>query len=171
MIRRYEHPYPGSLLHVDVTKFGNIPDGGGHRYAGRHAGSRNSRATANRTGQRTPSRHPRPGTAFVHTVVDDHSRIAYAEIHDDEKAVTAIGVLERAVAWFTARGVTTERVLTDNGSANKSRAWREACTALTKTVIETALDEEMTGHLGYKSMTARPSRPRTCATKPGPIPY
>ena len=143
-IRRYEHPHPGSLLHVDVTKFGNIPDGGGHRYVGRHAGSRNSRATANRTGHRTPSRHPRLGTAFVHTVVDDHSRIAYAEIHDDEKAVTAIGVLERAVAWFAARGVTTERVLTDNGSAYKSHAWRDAC-----------------AELGIKPKHTRPYRPQT----------
>ncbi len=57
-IRRYEHPYPGSLIHVDVTKFGNIPDGGGHRFLGRQAGERNSRLTANRTGKRTSSGHP-----------------------------------------------------------------------------------------------------------------
>jgi hypothetical protein len=64
----------------------------------------------------------------VHTVLDDHSRVAYAEIHDDESAATAIGVLRRAVAWFAARGVTAERVLTDNGSAYRSRGspagWR-----------------------------------------------
>lgn len=70
------------------------------------------------------------GTAFVHTVIDDHSRIAYAEIHEDEKAVTAIGVLQRAVAWFAAREVTVERVLSDNGSAYRSHAWRDACTEL-----------------------------------------
>ncbi len=51
--------------------------------------------------------------AFVHTVIDDHSRVAYAEIHDDETAATAIGVLRRAVSWFAARGVTVERVLSD----------------------------------------------------------
>ena len=51
----------------------------------------------------------------MHTVIDDHSRVAYAEIHDDEKAATAIGVLRRAVSWFAARGVTVERVLSDNG--------------------------------------------------------
>jgi transposase InsO family protein len=70
------------------------------------------------------------GTAFVHTVLDDHSRVAYAEIHDDETAATAIGVLRRAVAWFAERGVTVERVLSDNGSAYRSHAWRTACTQL-----------------------------------------
>ena len=70
------------------------------------------------------------GTAFVHTVIDDHSRVAYAEIHDDETADTAIGVLQRAVSWFAARGVTVERVLSDNGSAYKSHAWRDTCTEL-----------------------------------------
>jgi transposase InsO family protein len=70
------------------------------------------------------------GTAFVHTVIDDHSRVAYAEIHDDETATTAIGVLRRAVSWFAARGVTVERVLSDNGPAYRSHAWREACAEL-----------------------------------------
>ena len=73
---------------------------------------------------------PRIGTAFLHTVIDDHSRIAYAEICADEKAVTAIGVLQRAVAWFADRGVIVERVLSDNGSAYKSYAWRDACAEL-----------------------------------------
>jgi len=66
----------------------------------------------------------------VHTVIDDHSRVAYAEIHEDEKAVTAISVLRRAVSWFAARGVRVERVLSDNGSAYKSHAWRDACAEL-----------------------------------------
>lgn len=61
---------------------------------------------------------------------DDHSRVAYAEICIDEKAVTAVGVLQRAVAWFAERSVTVERVLSDNGSAYVSYAWREACTEL-----------------------------------------
>ncbi len=67
------------------------------------------------------------GHAYVHTVVDDHSRVAYAEIHDDETAATAAGVLRRAVVWFTARGVFVERVLTDNGSCYRSRLWRRQC--------------------------------------------
>lgn len=128
-IRRYEHDHPGSLLHVDVTKFGNIPDGGGWRYVGKQQGDRNRETTAKRTGKRR-GYEPNVGTAFLHTVVDDHSRVAYVEICTDEKAVTAIGVLERAVAWFADRGVTVERVLSDNRSAYKSFAWRDACAGL-----------------------------------------
>jgi hypothetical protein len=105
-VRRYEHPYPGAMLHVDVKKYGNIPDGGGWRYVGRVQGDRNREKTARRTGSRNRRYEPRMGTAFVHTVIDDHSRIAYAEIRDDETAATAIDVLQNAVAWFTDRGVT-----------------------------------------------------------------
>ena len=129
-VRRYEHPHPGSMLHVDVTKFGNVPDGRGHRFLGRQQGRKNRTRTAARTGARTARSQPKLGTAYVHTVIDDHSRVAYAEIHNDETATTAIGVLHRAVAWFAARGVVTERVLSDNGSAYRSHAWRDACTEL-----------------------------------------
>jgi len=65
--------------------------------------------------------------AFVHTVIDDHPRVAYAEIHDDERAETAIGVLRRASSWFVDRGVKVERALSDNGSAYRSHAWKHAC--------------------------------------------
>ena len=124
-LRRYEHDYPGSLIHVDVTKFANIPDGGGWRYVGRVQGRHNAQATARRTGQRGNDYRPRIGTAYLHTVIDwghlplagAHSRVAYAEICSDEKAATAIGVLNRATAWYADRGVTVERVLSDNGSA------------------------------------------------------
>ena len=129
-LRRYEHPHPGSMIHVDVTKFANIPDGGGWRYVGRVQGRQNAQTTAHRTGQRGKDYRPHIGTAFLHTVIDDHSRVAYVEICADEKAQTAIGVLERAVAWFAARGVTVERVLSDNVSCYRSYAWRDACTAL-----------------------------------------
>jgi len=130
-LRRYEHDHPGSLIHVDVTKFGNIPDGGGWRYVGKQQGELNRAATVERTGTaRSRWRGPLVGRAYVHTVIDDHSRAAYAEICADETAATAIGVLERAVAWFAERGVTVERVLSDNGSAYKSHAWRDACTGL-----------------------------------------
>jgi transposase InsO family protein len=128
-LRRYEHAHPGSLIHVDVTKFGNIPDGGGWRYVGKQQGDKNKAATALRTG-RTAKGHPHIGTAFVHTVIDDHSRVAYAEICRDETAATAISVLQRAVAWFADHGVTVQRVLSDNGSAYRSHAWRDACTEL-----------------------------------------
>jgi transposase InsO family protein len=80
---------------------------------------------------------PKLGTAFVHTVLDDHSRVVYAEIHDDELATTAVAVLRRAVAWFNARGVLVERVLSDNGSAYKSHAWRAACAELDITMKKT----------------------------------
>jgi transposase InsO family protein len=141
-IRRYEHDHPGSLLHVDVKKLGNIPDGGGWRYVGRAQGNRNRAATPDKP--RNAHHNPKLGTAFVHTVLDDHSRVAYAEIHDDETAATAAGVLRRAVAWFAARGVTVQRVLTDNGSAYRARAWREAC-----------------AELGIKPKWTRPYRPQT----------
>ncbi|SEM51288.1 IS481 family transposase, partial [Rhodococcus maanshanensis] len=129
-LRRYEHDHPGSLIHVDVTKFGNIPDGGGWRYVGRVQGRHNAQATARRTGRRGREYRPLIGTAFVHTVIDDHSRVAYAEICTDETATTAIGVLRRAVAWFADHGVCVERVLSDNGSAYRSHAWRDACAEL-----------------------------------------
>jgi transposase InsO family protein len=129
-LRRYEHAYPGSLIHVDVTKFGNIPDGGGHRFLSREQSKRNARQTAHRTGERGKRSWPKIGTAFVHTVIDDHSRMAYAEICTDEKAATAIGVLQRAVEWFAERGVLVERVLSDNGSAYRSYTWRDACAEL-----------------------------------------
>ena len=126
-VRRYEHDHPGSLIHVDVKKLGNIPDGGGWRYLGRQQGRKSRRATRRRTGISNAYRNPKVGTAFVHTVIDDHSRVAYAEVHDDETAATAAGVLYRAVAWFAARGVHVERVLSDNGSAYRSHLWRDTC--------------------------------------------
>ncbi|MGJ9424200.1 IS481 family transposase, partial [Aeromicrobium sp. CF3.5] len=144
-IRRYEHPHPGSMIHVDVTKFGNIPDGGGHRFVGRQQGVRNRSTTVQRTGQpRSKGHDPLMGKAFVHTVIDDHSRVAYAEICADEKAETAVGVLQRAVVWFADRGVTVERVLSDNGSCYRSHAWAEACT-----------------ELAIKHRRTRPYRPQT----------
>ena len=77
-------------------------------------------------------------------MIDDHSRVAYVEICTDEKADTAVGVLERAVAWFAERGVTVERVLSDNGAAYRSHAWRDTCTAL-----------------GVTAKRTRPYRPQT----------
>ena len=143
-LRRYEHPHPGSLIHVDVTKFGNIPDGGGHRFLTRQQGRANGIATALRTGERGKHYRPVIGTAYVHTVIDDHSRLAYAEICTDETAATAIGVLHRAVAWFADHDVTVERVLSDNGSCYRSHAWRDAC-----------------ADLGIKHKRTRPYRPQT----------
>jgi transposase InsO family protein len=141
--RRYEHPYPGSLIHVDVKKLGNIPDGGGWRSVGRPQGNRNRQAMRD-IKPRGAHRNPRMGHAFVHTVIDDHSRVAYAEIHDDETAQTAVAVLRRALAWYAELGVTVERVLSDNGSAYRSHAWHDACR-----------------DLGISPKKTRPYRPQT----------
>jgi len=127
-VRRYEHAAPGDLLHQDVKKLGNIPDGGGWRFTGRAQGQRNRTATpATRRGKDGGKNY---GHAYVHTVVDDHSRVAYAEIHDDETGPTAAKVLRHAVLWFAARGITVQRVLTDNGSCYRSKLWREQCSDL-----------------------------------------
>jgi transposase InsO family protein len=127
-LRRYEHDHAGSLIHVDVTKFGNIPDGGGWRYVGRQQGYRNQAATPGLP--RGADYKPRTGTAFLHTVIDDHSRVAYVEAHDDETKETAVAVLKNAVAWFADRGVTVQRVISDNGSCYKSYLWRDTCAEL-----------------------------------------
>ncbi len=124
-VRRYEWPYPGDLLHMDVKKLGNIPDGGGHRFVGRQQGRKHRQQTPGKP--RSKHHNELMKHAFVHTVVDDHSRVAYAEIHDDETALTAVGVLRRAVFWFIAHGVTVQRVLTDNGSCYRSGLWRQQC--------------------------------------------
>lgn len=141
-IRRYEHDTPGALIHVDVKKLGNIPDGGGWRFVGRAQGDRNRAATTGKP--KNKHYNPKMGTAYVHSVIDDHSRVAYAEIHDDETAATAIGVLRRATSWFAARGVRVQRVLSDNGSAYKSHAWAAAC-----------------AELGIAVKKTRPRRPQT----------
>lgn len=135
-VRRYEHPYPGSLVHVDVKKLGVIPDGGGWRFLGREAGGKNTAATRSKGG--------RTGYAYVHSVIDDYSRVVYSEVCDNEQAATAVGVLERAVAWFADRGVTVERVLSDNGSAYRSALWRQCC-----------------AELGVTRKYTRPRRPQT----------
>ena len=141
-VRRYEHDYPGAMLHVDVKRLGNIPDGGGWRYVGRQQGARNRAATLDKP--RNKYRDPLMGKAYVHTVIDDHSRVAYAEVHDDETALTATAVLVRAVEWFNARGVTVEGVLSDNGGAYRSHLWRDTC-----------------AELGVQHKRTRPYRPQT----------
>ena len=115
---RYEHDHPGSLVHVDVKKLGRIPDGGGWR------ADPTQSASVHRTS------HHRVGYDYVHTVIDDHSRVAYAEIHDDEKGTTAAGVLDRAIAFYAALGVTVERVISDNAFAYRhSTAFRNVITS------------------------------------------
>ena len=117
VIRRYEHEKPGDMIHVDIKKLGRIPDGGGHRVMDRAAGKRNKTGTA---------ANRRPGYAYLHNAVDDHSRFAYTEILEDEKKETAAGFWERANEAFNAAGITVKRVLTDNGSCYRSHAFKDA---------------------------------------------
>ena len=128
VIRRYEHPHPGDLLHMDIKKLGRIPPGGGWRAHGRgRAGARQ-----------------RVGYAYIHSAVDDHSRLAYSEVLADERAVTVVAFWRRALAWFADRGVTAQAVLTDNGSAYRSADFARACLAA-----------------GIRHRRTRPYRPQT----------
>lgn len=102
---RYEWPEPGDLVHLDVKKLGRIKPGGGHRAFGRGPGMH----------------HEGSGWEFVHIAIDDHSRLAYAEICPDERSETTVGFLERALEFFACAGIKTRRVITDNGSNYRSR--------------------------------------------------
>lgn len=120
-VRRYERARPGELVHVDVKKLGRLRDGGGWRTLGRdsleHRRARNA---------------VRVGYEYVHCAIDDHTRLAYAEIHPDERGDTCAGFLRRAAAWFAAQGIPViERVMTDNALAyRRSTAWQQALTDL-----------------------------------------
>ena len=107
--RRYERSRPGELVHVDVKKLGRIERGAGHRIAGK------PRSNPTMTGG-SGHRRRQVGWEFVHVCVDDATRLAYAEVLSDERAITAAGFLRRAVRFLARHGVEVERVLTDNGS-------------------------------------------------------
>ena len=129
---RYEREHPGELIHIDIKKLGRI-DGIGHRITG------------NRTGQ--SSRRGRGeglGWEFLYVAIDDASRLAYTALLPNEKKETAVRFLEDALAWFSAHGVGVERVMTDNGSAFKSK------------LFATALQ-----HRSVKHKRTRPYTPRT----------
>lgn len=119
---RYEYAWPGELIHVDIKKLGRIPNGGGHRVRGRVLGEANSRARNLAEGQPKYRGQVR-GYSFLHHAVDDHSRFVYSEILPDETKETASAFMRNAIADFTARGVKIQRVLTDNGSCYRSRAF------------------------------------------------
>jgi transposase len=131
--RRYERARPGELIHVDVKKLGRIARVG-HRITGA-VGKRQAGYHANKGNL---------GWEFVHVAVDDATRLAYVELLEDEKAITAIGFLRRAVAFFESHGMTIERVMTDNGSAYRSTIHAIACKTL-----------------GLKHLRTRPYRPQT----------
>jgi transposase InsO family protein len=127
VIRRYERSRPGELVHVDVKKLGRFQRPG-HRVMGTRTGTRNRGA----------------GWDAVHVCVDDTSRLAYVEVLPDEKAPTTVGFLARAVAWFAQRGVTIQRVMSDNGPNYRSTAWATWCA-----------DHDI------RHLRTRPYRPRT----------
>jgi transposase InsO family protein len=114
VIRRIHTTRPGELVHVDVKKLGRIPDGGGWRVHGRAAVA---------VGAERRSR----GMSYVHSAIDAHSRLAYSEIHDDERGPTCAGFLERAVGFFADHGISqVEAVLTDNAKAYTDRHFTDA---------------------------------------------
>jgi transposase InsO family protein len=136
---RYERARPGELVHVDVKRLGRIQGGAGKRVRG---GLRKhwNRSRTDAEGRRRLT----VGWEFVHIAIDDHSRLAYAEVLPDEKAKTAIGFLRRANAFYARYGIRVERVLTDNGSAYVSALHAAACRAL-----------------GIRHLRTRPYRPQT----------
>jgi transposase InsO family protein len=138
-VRRYERARPGELVHVDVKKLGRLRDGGGWRVHGRDSWQQRRTKTEQDAGRRV-------GYKYVHCAIDDHTRLAYAEIHPDERAQTCAEFLRRAADWFATHGIPRiERVMTDNAMAyRRSQAWREAM-----------------ADLGAQSRFTRPFRPQT----------
>ena len=124
---RYEWPCPGDLLHMDTKRYPRF-DRPGHAV----------------TGDRT-SNSPGVGSSYAHAIIDDHSRLAYVELHDDERAVTVTGFVVRALAWFARHGVTCTRLMTDNAFAYTKN-----------TSLAALLADNHIRHL-----TTRPYRPQT----------
>ena len=132
---RYERRRPGELVHVDVKKLGRILKPG-HRVTG----NRRGQAHTHRDGKSVRL----AGWEFVHIAVDDHSRLAYAEVLADERGETAVGFLRRALGFFASHGIAVERVMSDNGSAYVSKVHAIACR-----------------ELGLRHLRTQPYRPRT----------
>ena len=135
---RYERSRPGELVHIDVKKLGRF------QIAGKRVGARP--AGSGRPRRRDADGHDRgtSGWDYVHVAVDDHSRLAYAEVLPDERATTAIGFLRRALAFYARYGIRVERVLTDNGSAYISTIHALTCR-----------------RLDIRHLRTRPRRPQT----------
>ena len=127
-VRRYQREHPGELIHIDIKKLGRF-NRVGHRITG-HGTSRSTSC--------------RMGWEFVHVCIDDASRLAFSRIMPDEKKETAIAFLHDALAYYAGLGVTVTRVMTDNGSCYRSKAFRAACKTL-----------------GLKHIRTRPYTPKT----------
>jgi transposase InsO family protein len=126
---RYEWPCPGDLLHMDTSEYVRFQRPG-HRVTGDRS---------------TQDRQHRDGVDFVHAIVDDHSRLAYAEIHPDQRADTVAGFFERALAFYASHGIIAKRLMTDN-------AWIY--------VRSRAMRQLLTRHQ-IRHLTTKPYRPRT----------
>ncbi|MDP9344836.1 MAG: DDE-type integrase/transposase/recombinase [Actinomycetota bacterium] len=134
---RYERSRPGELIHVDVKKLGRILKPG-HRITGQRKQART------RVGSPTGRSVGIAGWEFVHIAIDDHSRLAYAEVLADERGETAVGFLRRALQFFSSQGIEVERVMSDNGSPYVSKVHAIACR-----------------ELGLRHLRTQPYRPRT----------
>jgi transposase InsO family protein len=135
---RHERSRPGELVHIDVKKLGRIQGGAGWRVRG--GAQHYNRTFTDKHGHKRNT----VGYEYVHIAIDDHSRLAYAEVLPDEKAATAIGFLRRAIRFYRRYGITVERLLTDNGPAYTATAHAIACR-----------------RLGIKHIRTRPYRPQT----------
>lgn len=122
---RYEKASPGELVHVDIKKLGRIPDGGGWRAHGRGSDPDRRAGAARDKAARNGAPASR-GYRYLHHAVDDHSRLAYSEILDDERKETAAAFWTRARAFFTQAGITVTAVMTDNGACYRSHAFQDA---------------------------------------------
>jgi transposase InsO family protein len=132
VIRRIETSRCGELVHIDVKKLARVPNGGGHRAHGR-AGTTNGSMSKRGLGY-----------THIHTAIDAYSRLAYSEFAGIENTANCVAFLDRAVAWFAQRGITIERILTDNGNGYRSRDWAARC-----------------AKLGIRHTRTRPYRPAT----------
>jgi transposase InsO family protein len=117
VIRRIETTRCGELVHIDVKKLAKVPPGGGHRMLGREA----------RTGGVVKKGL---GYTHIHTAIDAYSRLAYSEFAGTENTTNCVAFLDRAIAWFAERGITIERILTDNGNGYRSVPWKQRCAEL-----------------------------------------
>ena len=135
---RYERARPGELIHIDVKKLGRIHGGAGKRITGVKRNPGRTRVDAAGVERKII------GWDYVHIAIDDATRMAYAEVLADERAITAVAFLGRALAFFARHGITVERVITDNGSAYRSTVHAIACRAL-----------------GLRHLRTRPYRPQT----------
>ena len=136
--QRYERARPGELIHIDVKKLGRIDGGAGKRVTGIRRNHDRRRQDRDGVDRRIK------GWDYVHVAIDDATRLAYAEVLTDEKATTAAGFLRRATEFFARHGITVERLITDNGSAYRSKLHSLACQAL-----------------GIRHLRTRPYRPQT----------